>query len=191
MLEQSVNFVELVKEDFKVRTPVLDIGSKTRQKDYVRTTVKKILKENDCIGFDIEAGRGVDMVGDAHELPFKDESIGTVFMLETIEHLWEPQRVFREISRVIKPNGILAFTVVWIHNRAIMVENERRFLGICYPVHHKNDWWRFSDWSIRRLLKNNNFKMLHLTPSAVRAYIIAQKRKVPYKREISNRGLIL
>ena len=191
MLEQSINFVELVADDFKIKEPILDIGSKIRRKDYVRTNVKKILKNKNCIGFDIESGWGVDMVGDAHNLPFEDASIGTIFMIETIEHLWEPPKVMREISRVIRPKGILAFSASWIYNKPIMMDNERRFVGVVYAVHHKNDWWRFSDFTIKRLLRDNDFKLLSLVPTVSRVFIIARKRAVPYKKKFGNRGLIL
>jgi SAM-dependent methyltransferase len=190
MLAESVNFIELVNEEFKIKEPVLDIGSKIRRKDYCRTSVKKILNGKDCVGLDIERGWGVDMVGDAHKLPFEDKSIGTVFMIETIEHLWEPTRAMREISRVIVPGGILAFTAVWVFNKPMILETERRYLGVCYPIHHKNDWWRFSDWSIGRLLRENDFKLISLTPTMARAFVIARKRKTPYKKRYVCGGLV-
>src|SRR3989344_3137619 len=43
---------------------------------------------------------------DAHKLPFRDESFDGVICSEVLEHVVEPERVLREIKRVLKPEGI-------------------------------------------------------------------------------------
>ncbi len=42
---------------------------------------------------------------DAHELPFPDASFDSCISLQVLEHVKSPQRVVREISRVLRPGG--------------------------------------------------------------------------------------
>lgn len=59
------------------------------------------------VGFDIHAGDGVDVVGDAHRLSsyFPDNSIDAIFSVSVFEHLLAPWKVVLEMNRVLKPGG--------------------------------------------------------------------------------------
>lgn len=52
-------------------------------------------------------------VADGAELPFADTSVGLVWCIHVLHHLEEPDRVLREVRRVLRPGGhlILAETV--------------------------------------------------------------------------------
>jgi len=51
------------------------------------------------------------LVGNAQELPFKDESFEAVTCLETLEHVPNPNATLREISRVLKKGGYATILV--------------------------------------------------------------------------------
>ena len=50
-------------------------------------------------------------LGDAHKLIFKANTFDAVFALEVMEHVFEPQIVFREIRRVLKKKGYVIILV--------------------------------------------------------------------------------
>lgn len=105
---------------------VLDIGaSGNDHREYFpnRTTL------------DIDASKEADVVGDAHNLPFNNESFEVVVCSEMLEHADNPQKVISEIERVLKPGGRVVLTT--------------RF---AYPVHDvPNDYWRFTPQGLQKL----------------------------------------
>jgi SAM-dependent methyltransferase len=78
---------------------VLDIGGGTAHIKDVRP---------DIVSTDILLFPGIDVVADAHRLPFPDESFMGVVMLDVLHHLERPIEFLREASRVLKPGGRLA-----------------------------------------------------------------------------------
>ena len=57
-------------------------------------------------------------------LNFENESFDLIILGEVIEHLYDPDRVLQECSRILKPNGVLLITtpnlLSW-YNRILMV----------------------------------------------------------------------
>jgi len=51
------------------------------------------------------------VLGDAHNLNFKNETFSAVFVMEVLEHVHEPIRVFKEIKRILKKGGYAVFLV--------------------------------------------------------------------------------
>jgi SAM-dependent methyltransferase len=47
----------------------------------------------------------VDVVGDAHQLPFRADAIGALHCEAVLEHLERPERAVAEMFRVLKPGG--------------------------------------------------------------------------------------
>lgn len=100
---------------------VLDVGSA----DGVFTNViLKKTKAKEIIGIDVLATsvawankhwkktRQLKFkLGDAHKLQFKNNTFDAVFALEVMEHVFEPQKVFKEIKRVLKKNGYVIILV--------------------------------------------------------------------------------
>jgi SAM-dependent methyltransferase len=79
--------------------PVLDIGGGTAHvKDF----------RADIVSTDILAFPGIDVVADAHRLPFPDRSFAGVVMLDVLHHLERPIEFLQEASRVLRPGGRLA-----------------------------------------------------------------------------------
>ncbi len=59
------------------------------------------------INFEIEPYESTDVLGVGEELPFKDNSIDAVISSAVLEHVKDPFRCAKEITRVLKPGGEL------------------------------------------------------------------------------------
>jgi SAM-dependent methyltransferase len=78
---------------------VLDIGGGTAHVKEFRP---------DVVSTDILSFPGIDVVADAHRLPFHDGSFAGVVMLDVLHHLERPIEFLGEASRVLKSGGRLA-----------------------------------------------------------------------------------
>ena len=81
---------------------VLDLGSGTRHRG------------EHVINLEIEPMPNVNVVGDGHRLPFKDEIFDAVILEAVLEHVKEPKIVISEIYRVLRPSGWVCVAVPFI-----------------------------------------------------------------------------
>lgn len=61
----------------------------------------------ELVATDVQPGTDVSVICDAHELPFADGTMDGVMSQWVLEHVVDPERVVREIHRVLKPDGIV------------------------------------------------------------------------------------
>jgi predicted SAM-dependent methyltransferase/predicted RNA-binding Zn-ribbon protein involved in translation (DUF1610 family) len=85
-----------------------------------------LIKVPNCIEMEYSVYRNTDVVGDAHELPFKNNVFEAVVAFNVFEHLREPTRAAAEILRVLKPGG-----KVMIHTAFLQPLHEE-------PIHFYN-----------------------------------------------------
>lgn len=82
----------------------------------------------DYTGVDMREGPNVDVVANAHALPFDDAAFDNVLGLSLLEHDDEPARSVAEMRRVLRPGGALVLTAPTVG----------------FPQHeHPSDYWRF------------------------------------------------
>jgi SAM-dependent methyltransferase len=87
------------------------------------------------IALDHRARPDIDLIGDAHRLPFGDATVDAIVCTEVFEHLIDPPAAARELIRILKPGGRLVLTT--------------RF---CFPLHDRPaDYWRFTSYTLARL----------------------------------------
>jgi len=73
------------------------------------------------------------------------ERYDAIFCIETIEHTWDPVTVFENFNKMLKPGGKL-------------------FLSVCYiyPHHGKNDYLRYTDNGLKKLLEKTMFENIEI-----------------------------
>ncbi len=95
-------------------------------------------KEIDITSIDIVGSRNIDYIADAHYLPFKNETFSAVWIQAVLEHVIYPEKVVREIFRVLQNGGIVYSEIPFM---------QQIHMG-------KNDFTRFSASGQRYLFKN-------------------------------------
>ena len=81
------------------RGRVLDIGGGSAHAKEFRDGI---------VTLDILPFPGIDVVADAHALPFEDGAFAGIVMLDVLHHLERPVAFLREAARVLAPGGRLA-----------------------------------------------------------------------------------
>ncbi|MFA6981752.1 MAG: class I SAM-dependent methyltransferase [Patescibacteria group bacterium] len=82
---------------------------------------------------------------DLEKLPFRQESFDVVIMNEVIEHLRNPEKVVKEVQRIIRSGGVLVLTTP---NKTLLVRNTD-------PTHCSE--MNFSE--LENLIRNGGFKI--------------------------------
>lgn len=121
-----------------------------------RMPYKKFLLENNHIdrytGLDIETAlvyeEGVkpDFTWDGTRMPFGDNSFDTLMATEVLEHCPDPGLIVREMQRVIRPGGLIFFTVP--------------FLWYLHEVPH--DEYRYTPFALERIFKECGLEEIEL-----------------------------
>ena len=88
------------------------------------------------VGADIREGEGVDVIMDMCDTGLPDESVGTVLVLDTLEHVEYLRKAMDEMHRILKLEGIIIISSV-MH---------------C-PIHDNHDYWRFTPEGFESLMK--------------------------------------
>lgn len=88
----------------------------------------------------------IDIIADITKMPeIPSKSYGVVLLLETLEHIANPFRAFKEAARILKPDGLFICTTV-----------------ACYGIHPQpKDYWRFLPDGLTLLCEQANLKIYH------------------------------
>ena len=104
----------------------------------------------DWVGLDVPENPHADVHGYADALPFEHDSFNTVLCTELLEHVTKPERVVREIARVLKPGGYVVLTV-----------------PLYFPIHEEPyDFFRYTPYGLRFLFEGAGLEVIRLEPLA-------------------------
>ena len=131
---------EKIKEIAKEKA-VLDVGGGKRFSKWLAEH-KDLFANCDYKTLDYDKNTGADIVGDIHNMPIEDESIGAIICSSALEHVKSPAEAVKEMRRVLKKHWKIFVYVPSI-----------------YPYHGKQgsypDYWRFFDDTIKILAETN------------------------------------
>ena len=121
------------------------------------------------VGCDMRKGLGVDRVEDVHCLKIKSNSIGTVLIFDTLEHVEDVHRAMKEVYRILKPGGMVIMSSV-----------------MKFPIHdYPSDFWRFTPKAFELLLKGFSIYEVEFDgdptfPEGIYGYGIKPKTRTGY-----------
>jgi len=94
--------------------------------------------------------------GFGEDLPFKDKKFNIVIATDTLDHTENPNRILKEIKRVLKAGGFLFLTVNTYSQTTNLIKNIHRRLGLESPAELSS----FSFKQVRRLLESFSFRIV-------------------------------
>ena len=116
---------------------VLDVGGGDGSR------YRNLLNYSAFQSLDIDSNTWPDILASASEIPLETDSVDTIFSSQMLEHVVDPVACLIEISRVLKPGGLLILTVPFLNE----MHSE--------PV----DFWRFTKFGIENLLEKTGFQI--------------------------------
>lgn len=137
MRESIKQFVKICTETLPISEPIYEFGSLQVPGQESFADLRPLFPGMKYVGADIREGPGVDVILNLHDIKLPSESIGTVLIMDTLEHVEFPGKAIEEVYRILKSNGILIISSV-----------------MNFPIHdHPNDYWRFTPEAFISLLK--------------------------------------
>lgn len=117
---------------------------------------KNIFNVEKYIGVDIEVSghdhknENIDFYYDGKTLPFENETYDSAFSSEVLEHIFTPDAIISEISRVLKSGAYFLMTVPFVWD-----EHEVPY-----------DYGRYSSFGIKFLLEQHNFEVVKISKTS-------------------------
>jgi uncharacterized protein YbaR (Trm112 family)/SAM-dependent methyltransferase len=112
------------EQDKKIESIIQKLGSHAT---YLNVGSKASRLIEGIINLDIDTFQNVTVVGDAHALPFINDSIDCVFIMQVIEHLQNPFLAIKEIFRVLKNGGYVFAQVPFLEGYHTYPSDYQRF----------------------------------------------------------------
>jgi len=130
-------FVKIVSETLPTPEPIYEFGSWQNPDTESLADLRPLFPGKEYVGCDMREGPGVDRVISLHSIDLPSESVGTVLIMDTLEHVEFPWKAIAEAHRILRPNGILVFSSHKWH-----------------PIHYApSDYWRFTPEAFKSLLR--------------------------------------
>jgi SAM-dependent methyltransferase len=129
------------------------------------------------VGVDLMPGPGVDEVCEAEQLVerFGPESFDLVVSTEMVEHVRDWRRVFSNLKRICRPDGLVVITT--------------RSPG--YPYHaYPHDFWRYSLDDMKAIFADFDLLALESDPTYPGVFLMARKPRHFQEADLSGLALV-
>jgi SAM-dependent methyltransferase len=110
-------------------------------RDYVTDNIcvdwENTLHKNEYLDFECD----LTMV-----LPFKEGAFDTIILSDVLEHVPQPEHLWKEMSRILSINGKIIMNVpfyYWLHE-------------------HPHDYYRYTEFALRRFVESSGLRLIQL-----------------------------
>jgi SAM-dependent methyltransferase len=141
------NVLQRSMERLSPTARIIDVGAGGRKAAAQALAVDRFVEEN------------TDIIADAHELPFTNDSFDAAVSTGTLEHLENPIQAIKEIHRILRNGGLIHIEVPFLQ-----------------PYHgDPKDFWRWTRQGIEFFCTNAGFEKLesgtHMGPASTLNWI--------------------
>lgn len=112
---------------------------------------RNYVTDNICVDWKntLHKSRYLDFEYDLNEvLPFANGEFDTIILSDVLEHIYRPEHLFKEISRVLSLGGKVLMNApffYWIHEQP-------------------QDYYRFTEFALRRFIDSSGLRLVRLEP---------------------------
>lgn len=132
--------------------PVVEFGAARADRQLHLPPVRSVFPGMTFTGSDMAIGVGVDQLHDLRQLGIRDRAVGTILLLDTIEHVEDPAVALAELRRCLADDGVLLLTSHFF-----------------FPIHRfPSDYWRFTGDGVLALLRD--FEHRHAGEAGLRLF---------------------
>lgn len=200
--QKASNIVKILVHYFgaqKLKTlSVLDIGASSGIMDsYISGFVKSLVGidiDNGAIKHAKEKFKRKNLTfkkGDALNLVFKENSFDIVICTHVYEHVEDPYKLFKEIYRVLKPEGICylaAVNALWPiephYYLPFLSYLPKKIASLYLRIFTGKKYYYetlFTYWKLKSLVTSNGFNITDYTPK-----VLSEPKKLGFKHENIN-----
>jgi SAM-dependent methyltransferase len=151
-------YLSIKKNALDLNGVMLDFGCGSKPYKYLFKNIEQYIGLDMINEGHLHSKENIDIFYDGKTIPFDDNYFDAVFSSEVFEHIFNPDEILKEISRVLKSNAKGLFTIPFVWN-----EHE-------VP----NDYARYTSFGIKYLFEKNGFEILKYEKSSHFFAVIVQ-----------------
>lgn len=132
------DFVVFLESVMKLPAPIYEFGAFQVLDSGEAPDMRDVFPDRVFVGCDMRPGPGVDRVLDLVDTGLPDDCVGTMLLLDILEHVEFPRDAMAEVLRVCASSAAVVISTV-----------------MNFPIHaHPDDFWRFTPSGMRSLLRS-------------------------------------
>lgn len=110
---------------------------------------KDFVADNICVDWEntLHKNEHLDFECDLTKaLPFANEEFDTIILSDVLEHIFQPEQLWKEMSRILSSNGKIIMNVPFF-----------------YCLHERpHDYYRYSEFALRLFVENSGLRLIQL-----------------------------